>query len=314
MVAIYPESLVFWPSPFLPMTLTRTLPAALSGLSLLFCVQAYAQQAPNGPPPNAAAAAKPTPPGKPKPFDEIVAGATRTDGLFPVWKKDADVFLEIPAAFLDKPFLFTANIAQAVGERGLYASQMGMKHMAQWRKVGNQLQLLAVNQKFRAEGGGARATAEAFSPSLLGSSPILSAAHPERKSLLVNANFLLNDIPGISTRLEMAYRLPYGLDKANSSIESARADATLSAISARMHFATPRIPAPPMVPNPMGGFSLPQATPDPRSMFMTVVYSLRALPEKPMATRLADPRLGHFTESFTDLSDDLKANPRVHIV
>jgi len=33
-----------------------------------------------------------------------------------------------------------------------------------------------------------------------------------------------------------------------------------------------------------------------------------------MAPRLADPRLGHFTESFTDLGGDLKANPRVHYV
>ncbi len=290
------------------------LSIGLSGLSLLISSAALAQQPPNGPPPPNAAAAKPAAPGKPKAFDEIVAGATRTDGLFPIWKKDADIWIEIPAKMLEKPFLFTTNISQAVGERGLYASQMGMKQMAQWRKVGNQLQLLAVNQKFRAQGGGARATAEAFSPSLLGSGPVLSAEHPERKSLLINANFLLNDIPGISTRLEMAYRLPYGLDKANSSIESIRADATLSVLTARMHFATPRIPAPPQVPSPVGGFSLPQATPDPRSMFMTVVYNMRALPEQPMATRLADPRLGHFTESYTDLSDDLKANPRVHLI
>ena len=33
-----------------------------------------------------------------------------------------------------------------------------------------------------------------------------------------------------------------------------------------------------------------------------------------MATRLADPRLGHFMESFTDLSADMKANARVHLV
>ncbi len=293
-------------------SLKRTI--GLTGLSLLVCSTVAAQQPPNGSPPPNAAAAKPAAPGKPKPFDEIVAGATRTDGFFPIWKKDSDVWLEIPAKMLETPFLFTTNISHAVGERGLYASQMGLKQMAQWRKVGNQLQLLAVNQKFRAQGGGARATAEAFSPSLLGSGPILSAEHPERKSLLINANFLLNDIPGISTRLEMAYRLPFGLDKGNSSIESTRADATLSVLTARMHFATPRIPAPPQMPSPGGSFSLPEATPDPRSMFMTVVYNLRALPEQPMTPRLADPRLGHFTESYTDLSDDLKANPRVHLI
>ncbi|MDP1346214.1 DUF5117 domain-containing protein, partial [Klebsiella pneumoniae] len=32
------------------------------------------------------------------------------------------------------------------------------------------------------------------------------------------------------------------------------------------------------------------------------------------AVRHADPRLGHFTESYSNLGDDLKANPRVHLV
>jgi len=36
---------------------------------------------------------------------------------------------------------------------------------------------------------------------------------------------------------------------------------------------------------------------------MGFVYNFRALPEEKMATRRADGRLGHFTESFTDLSD-----------
>jgi hypothetical protein len=67
-------------------SLKRTV--GLTGLSLLVCSAVAAQQPPNGSPPPNAAAAKPAAPGKPKPFDEIVAGATRTDGFFPIWKKD----------------------------------------------------------------------------------------------------------------------------------------------------------------------------------------------------------------------------------
>ncbi|MEI6212441.1 MAG: zinc-dependent metalloprotease, partial [bacterium] len=66
----------------------------------------------------------------------------------------------------------------------------------------------------------------------------------------------------------------------------------------------------PPVPSP----TPPQATPDPRSFFVSYVYNFAALPQTPMATRLADPRLGHFMESFTDLSADMKANARVHLV
>ncbi|PTT77894.1 metallopeptidase [Pelomonas sp. HMWF004] len=142
-----------------------------------------------------------------------------------------------------------------------------------------------------------------------------SAEHPDRKSVLVDASaLLLGDIPGYSTRLEAAYRLPYAPDRANSFIEGTRADAQVTTLTSRVHFATARIPAPSLVPAPVPTPTPPQATPDPRSMFFSFVYSLRALPEQPAAVRRADPRLGHFTESYSNLGDDLKANPRVHMV
>jgi len=265
-----------------------------------------------------AAARPPVDASAPKPFAEVIKGAKVDDGLFPLWRKDEKVWIEIPKAMLGKPFLFTANIANAVGERGLYASQMGEDFMAEFRKVGNQVQLIALNTKFRAvaDQGSKRAIEQAFSPSLLGAGPVASAQHPQRQSILIDAGFLLADIPGYSTRLEMAYRLPYALDKANSSIEAARADAGLSTLTARVHFATPRIPAPPLVPSPspVPPPTPPQSTPDPRSFFVDFVYNFKALPEQVMAPRQADPRLGHFAESFTDLGGDLKANPRLHYI
>lgn len=262
----------------------------------------------------ASAPAKPADPAAPKPFAEVIKDAKHQDGLFPIWRKDEKVWLEIPKNALNKPFLFTVNIASSVGERGLYASQMGRDAMAEWRRIGNQMQLLALNTKFRATGGSKLAVEQAFSPSLLGSAAVLSLEHPERKSVLVDASFLLADIPGYSTRIEAAYRLTYALDKPNSFFEATRAEPTLSTLTARVHFSTPRIPAPPLTPPPVPSPTPPQATPDPRSFFVSYVYNFAALPEKPMATRPSDPRLGHFMESFTDLGGDLKANPRVHYV
>ena len=263
-----------------------------------------------------AAARPPADPTAPKPFAEIIKDAKQQDGLFPIWRKDEKVWIEIPKAMIGKPFMFTVNIANSVGERGLYASQMGQDWMAEFRVVGKQVQLMALNTKFRAvaDQGSKVAIDQAFSPSLLGAGAVASAEHPERKSILIDASFLFSDIPGYSTRLEYAYRLPFALDRANSSFERVRAEPKLSTLTARMHFATPRIPAPPMTPSPMPMPTPPQATPDPRSLFVDYVYSFLALPEQPMAPRLADPRLGHFMESFTDLGGDMKANPRVHYV
>ena len=263
-----------------------------------------------------AAARPPADPTAPKPFADVIKEAKVQQGLFPLWRKDEKVWIEIPKAALNKPFLFTVNIANSVGERGLYASQMGMDHLVEFRRIGNQLQLIALNTKFRAvaDQGSKRAIDQAFSPSLLGSTVVASAEHPERKSVLVDAAFLLGDIPGYSTRLEMAYRLPFAPDRANSFFEAVRADERLTTLTARMHFATPRIPAPPLMPmpSPVPAPTPPQATPDPRSLFVSYVYNFAQLPETEMAPRLADPRLGHFTESFTDLGGDQKANPRVH--
>lgn len=301
--------------------LIPSLIATLHGTS----AWAQAPTEPAGPPAAPASAASaptaakpPADPTAPKPFAEVTKGATMEDGLFPIWRKDEKVWLEIPKTMLNKPFLFTVNIANSVGERGLYASQMGGNWMSEFRLVGKQVQLLAINTKFRALSGegSKRAVEQAFSPSLLGSGAVASQEHPERKSVLIDAGFLLSDIPGYSTRLEMAYRLPFTVDKPNSSIEGSRAEPALSTLTARMHFATPRIPAPPLVPptGPVQPPTPPQATPDPRSLFVGYVYNFAALPQTPMLPRLADPRLGHFTQSFTDLGSDLKANPRVHFV
>nr|WP_326528320.1 zinc-dependent metalloprotease [Rhodoferax sp.] len=265
-----------------------------------------------------AAAKPPADPTAPKPFADVIKDAKLEDGLFPIWRKDEKVWMEIPKAMLKKPFLFTVNIANSVGERGLYASQMAGDWMAEFRLVGKQVQLLALNTKFRSLSGegSARAVEQAFSPSLLGSGAVASLEHPERKSVLIDAGFLLSDVPGYSTRLERAYRLPFAVDKANSSIEATRAEPALSTLTARMHFSTPRIPAPPLVPppGPVPMPTPPQATPDARSLFVTYVYNFAALPSAAMEPRRADPRLGHFTRSFTDLGSDLKANPRVHFV
>ena len=269
----------------------------------------------SGASPFAAAASRPDP-AAPKPFADVIKGATQQAGFVPVWRRDDKVWLEIPAERLDQPFLLSVNVSHSVGERGLYASQMGPSWLASFRKINNtQIQLVALNTNYVATGEPMKATVDqAFSNSLLGSATIASAPHPERKSVLIDAAFLLSDMPGYSTKLEAAYRLPFALDRANSFFEKIRVVDDLTTMNARMHYATSRIPAPPLVPGPVPPPTPPATTADPRSFFVGYVYSFAKLPEQPMAARRADPRLGHFSDIVTDLSTDLKANPRLHYI
>ncbi|MCE4553012.1 zinc-dependent metalloprotease [Roseateles cellulosilyticus] len=303
---------------------TALASAVLLALAAIASTQAQAQ---NPPAPSGAASAPasaasapaarpPADPSAPKPFADVIKGAKEQPGLFPIWRKDEKVWIEIPKEQFNKPFLFSVNVANSIGERGFYASQMIGDELAEWRRIGNHVQLVALNTRYRSDSDDSKlALDQSFSPSLITSGGVASAEHPDRKSVLVDASgLLLGDIPGYSTRLEQAFRLPYGPDRQNSFIESTRADAQLSTLTARVHFATPRIPAPPLVPIPVPLPPPPQAVPDPRSMFFSFVYNFRALPETPLAARAADLRLGHFTESYSNLGADVRANPRVHMV
>ena len=257
-------------------------------------------------------------PTAPKPFAEVSKDAKRSDGFVPVWRKEEKVWLEIAPERLGKPMLFSINVAQSVGERGLYGSQMGPRWLVEFRRIGNQMQMVAKQVAFRGnrDAAAGRAVGEGFSESLVGSTPVASADHPERKSVLIDASFLLGDIAGYSTQLEQAFRMPFTPDRSNSYFESTTAEAGLTTLSAKVHYAVPRISAPPLLPP---GAAVPQTppprtTPDARSLFIGYVFNLRELPAEPMATRPADPRVGFFTDIYTDLSDDLRANPRVHNV
>ena len=187
----------------------RTRLATLAGaMGLAACATTAVPPAPPAPPaavaasavgvapPNAATVPAATP--ALRPFAEIIKEATRQDGFVPVWRKDDKVWLEIAPERLGVPMMVSVNAASSVGERGLYGSQMGPRWLGEFRRIGNQFQLLARPTGFRGERDPAsqRAVAQAFSESLLGSGAVLSAPHPERKSVLVDASFLLGDLAG----------------------------------------------------------------------------------------------------------------------
>ncbi|WP_146076009.1 zinc-dependent metalloprotease [Caldimonas caldifontis] len=291
------------------------MPAALA-FSLGACAStpgapADAASAPASPP-----ATRPAP-ASPQAFAEVVKGATREDGHLPTWRRDDKVWIELAPARLGQPFLLTINITGSVGQRGLYASQMGRSWLVEWRRMGDRLQLIALNTAVRADGDAAlsRAVREGYSDSLLAALPLASAPHPQHQAVLVDASFLLGDIAGYGSAIESAFRLSYTLDRANSQIERVRQSERLTAVQVRQHHTVPRLPVLPPAANGPAAVarpSPPTVLPDARSFFVDLVYNFLALPEQPMRPRAADPRLGHFTHAHTDLTRDLPVQPRVH--
>lgn len=291
-----------------------------AGVCLAFAGGVHAQEgapAPAGAPGAAApAAAKPDPSGL-KPYADVIKDAKEIKGFFTLYQKDEKVWIAVKPEQFEQSFFFSVNIPASVGERRLYASQMGKSHMVQLRRIGNQVQLLAKNTQYTAKPGtpAALAVAQAFSDSLLASSAVLSAPHPETKAVLIDAaSLLFTDIVGYSTRMELAYRMPFTLDARHSSFGKVRADEHMSGFYVNAHFATPRISAPPLTPPPVPLPKLPQTTPDPRSMFVGFYYSFAALPKQVMAPRLADDRIGHFETTHYDYGDDISPKAAKHYI
>lgn len=272
--------------------------------------------------PAAAAPAAGTPPA----FATVIKDAKSSEGLFTVWRKDEKVWIELAPEDFGRRYFLSPKIASGLGERMLFGGLMfggwmgsgGAPQAVQFRRVHNQVQLLALNLDYAATAGTptGRAVEAAYSPSLVGSSAVASQPHPERKSILIEAhNLFVGDWPGFAIALQRAYRQNYSFDARNSALTTVRNGADQLVLELLGHYVTaaiavPQPNAPPGTPAP----SVPGTVPDPRSLFLTTHLSLTPLPAEPMRPRRADARIGYFQTTVTDFSDDLERTPRQRYV
>ena len=287
--------------------------ASANGGTRPVAAAAAASGVPPGTPQPAAA-----PPGSPAPFATVIKDAKKIDGLVTLYQKDEKVWIELRPEDFNKPFFLSPKLATGIGEAFVYGGLMDDERVIEFRRVHNQVQMIALNTEYTAKAGTpeGRSVAASFSPSLLASTPVASAVQPERKSVLIDAGALfVNDMLGVGMRLQRSYRQGYAFDGRNSAITAIHATPEAVSLQVLAHFATgtiavPQPGTPPGAPVP----TVPRTLPDPRSMFVTMHYTLAPLPDKPMAGRPADARVGYFTATRFDFSDDLARTPAVRNV
>ena len=277
----------------------------------------------------AAAAVAPTPaplPGQPPAFATVIKDAKETKGLFSLWQKDERVWIELKPEDFNKPFFFAPKLARGIGEAGIFGGSMFVPgsrvddRIVEFRRVHNVIQLVAVNNEFIARGEAkspeARAVGAAFAPSLLSSVSVASSPHPERKTVLIDANaLLLNDMLGIGSALQRAYRQGYSLEGRNTQFTQIRGKPDQVVFNIDAHYVTanlalPQPGTPPGIPQP----TVPRTLPDARSMLLGVHIAIGKLPETMLTPRLADARIGHFATTVQDFGDDLARSPRQRYV
>jgi Met-zincin/Domain of unknown function (DUF5117) len=271
---------------------------------------------------SAAAAATPPAPGQPPAFATVIKDAKESQGLIALWQKEEKVWLELKPEDFNKPFFLSPKISQGIGEAGLYGGTMigrwgraGRAQLVEFRRINNLVQLVAINTDYAggdAKSPSGRAVAAGFSNSLLGTAQVASAPHPERKTVLVEASsFFLGDMLGLGMALQRNYRQGYALEPRNTYFASIRALPEQVVFNVNAHFYTGSIAMPqPGSPPGMPAPTTPSTLPDARSLTLGLYYAIAKLPDVPMAPRLADPRIGHFSTTVSDFSDDLLRTPR----
>ena len=249
-----------------------------------------------------------TPKDEEKPFDEVVKDMEVLKGLFTFYRKAEDnrILMEILPEQLDKVFLFAATVDQSVGERGLYAAQMGGSFPFHLRRIGKSIQWIIRNPVFTAESGtpAARATARSFPNGILASARVKSKPHPERKSLLIDvADLLVADLPGFANALKEIYKpSDYGFDKNNSNVAGVKTFPENVLLEVWLHYTTA---------NP----KTPSVTlPDARSIPIVLKYEFSGLKQTAYKPRLADDRVGFFLSVQEDFTSDHPSSPYVRYI
>lgn len=260
--------------------------------------------------------------GTPPAFEAVVKGAQRSDGLFTTWKRQDKIWLELAPQDFGRALFLSPRLSTGLGEAGFFGgllasrwAQVGRPQWVEFRRVNQQIQLVAVNAAFTAQANTpqAQAVQAAFSPSLLASVPASSAPHPVRGTVLVEISSLLTgDVLGLGLQLQRAFRQSYGLDARNTAISRTRSTPMGIVVDVQQHFVTASLS--PSSGSASGQPGLPSALPDPRSLFLTVQYTLTPLPTQPMAPRLADQRVGFFATTVADFTDDLARTPRQRFI
>jgi len=270
-------------------------------------------------------AAPPAPPGSPPPFAVVTKDAKQIDGPIMAWQKDDKLWLELAPEHFGKPFMLSPKLSSGIGEAFIVGGLMaypvngaGGPQVVEFVRVHNTVRLQARNLDVIAKPGTpeARAVAVSYSPSLLGSALVASQPHPQRKTVLIEANgMFLSDMLGVGMQLQRAFRQNYNLDPRNSTIVAVRGSPQSLEVQTQNHYYVGSIAvAQPGTPPGMPVPSAPRYVPDARSLFVGHHYSLAPLPAEPMPARRADARIGLMTQGVLDFSDDVARTPRVRMI
>ncbi|MEO6463193.1 MAG: zinc-dependent metalloprotease, partial [Candidatus Eisenbacteria bacterium] len=229
-------------------------------------------------------------------WSKVTKDATRKDGLFPAWVKRENVYWEIKQSQLGKPFLMNAHFSRGIGIAYTLGGLPIADGLVQFERQGDRIFLMAPTVRiFSGSPDSAYQRAVDLS---FGSAPMQAFKIESEKDSVVlidMAALFVSDVLDLSTRMKNSTTKTFRFDKERSAVTSHKAFPKNMEVEALLTFS----------PGDRENLDL-GPLPDGRFVPITVHYSFLALPETPMVPRLADDRVGFFTDAYKDMSRDGK--------
>ncbi len=203
--------------------------------------------------------------------------------------------------------LLTAALERGLGEKMLHAGLAAeTQRLVYLRRDGDFVELVARGHAMRASTGAplSRALREAAGDSTIARAQILSE-NPVTGEVETSLDELfLGDVFGTRAQVESAYAGAYELDEDESSVVRAKAYPRNVELSVRQVYT--RNPDQ----EPGGATRLP----DDGRIALSLRVSFDALPQPGYQPRRADPRVGYFTTTYEDWSDDRRARLETSLI
>ncbi|MCC7475998.1 MAG: zinc-dependent metalloprotease [Pirellulales bacterium] len=245
---------------------------------------------PGAKPAQATTSAPTSAPAKPKypPYAELLKDSQKLEGLLTLHRKEDTLFAEISPQQMNRDFIVLITIARGIGQMpilGGFSWGFGDDAVWQFRKAGENIQLVRRNVRFTAEHGSPteRAVKLAYSDSVLFSLPI-RAVGPQGSFVIDLTPVFMSDLP------QIGFALPGFAFAANRSTW-----ARVDVLPKNVELGVAATYA-------SSGSRNIDSVPDTRGVTVNVHYSISELPQTSYRPRLADDRVGYFVTALKDFS------------
>lgn len=233
-------------------------------------------------------------------YDDVITKDFKTQpGVFAVHRQEDKVYFELPESAYGRLFLWHAEVAKGPGGNSWGGAALGHT-VLKFERRGNKVYVWKVGFSKRSDGKAVQASVEAAATDSIVAALNVECEGKDRAAVVNVSDLLINGLPDLPLN-RAAGGGGGSTDPTRSYLNDVRAFPTNIEARATVTFrgGGGGLAGIPGLPPGLG------AGGSPRSATAVIHQSLVVLPETPMTGRLFDPRVGYFTEEFTDFS-----NPR----